>query len=429
MRAALLSLAATTLIGGIALAETSVAPTPPAPRSQEQVSPPRAQASPAGPGQPATGQSTQAPGQARADGCAGRRDVLGVSRVVEIDTAGGPLFGQQQYKDNDFLEDGEVVLTFDDGPLRTYTVPVLAALDAHCTRATFFVVGRMAASDPELVRETMRRGHTIGTHTWSHRNQRTISGPTARSEVELAISTVAKAAGQPIAPFFRYPYLADSRSMTQHLKSRDQGIFSIDVDSRDFRTRNPAEVQRVILAQLAQRRKGILLFHDIQPSTAGALKALLGELKARGFKVVHMVSKSPAATLPEFDAQADKELSRRQQIVARTPLANRSIVWPVATGGEASGDAAGSAPVSSVPAAAAPAGRGTRPAGTAAPAAATPAPAKGSVTPLAAPGVAAPVPAAVVAEPVPAAPPPAPAPRARWRSEDDDNWQTRLFRN
>jgi peptidoglycan/xylan/chitin deacetylase (PgdA/CDA1 family) len=373
------------------------------------------------PGSPSAGQGTgsqtagsQTAGSPSAppsaDACAGRTDVLGVSRVVEVNTEGGQLFGQQQYKDNDFLADGEVVLTFDDGPLRPYTVPVLQALDAHCTKATFFVVGRMAVADPEMVRETARRGHTIGTHTWSHRNQRTLNATLAKGEVELAISTVRKTAGQPTAPFFRFPYLADSRSMTAHLRSRDHGIFSIDVDSRDFRTKSPAEVQRVIVGQLMQRRKGILLFHDIQPSTAGALKSLLGELKARGFKVVHMISKTPATTLPEYDALADHELQRKQLAAARSPLANRAIVWPVAIG---------PAPENAKPARAAPPPvAATAPTAARVPAAALAPPAPSVAPPAAAPPAAA-------AE----APPSVAPPRQRWRSDDDDSWQDRVFRN
>ncbi len=369
----------------------------------------QAQQAQAAPPQSATaGPSAAAPAPsrpARSDSCAGRTDVIGVSRVVEINTAGGQLFGQQQYKDNDFLADGEVVLTFDDGPLRRYTVPVLQALDAHCTKATFFVVGRMAIADPELVRETARRGHTIGTHTWSHRNQRTLGQSAARGEVELAISSVRKTAGQPTAPFFRFPYLADSRYMTQHLRSRDTGIFSIDVDSRDFRTKNPADVQRTILNQLAQRRKGILLFHDIQPSTAGALNALLVELKTRGFKVVHMISKTPATTLPEYDAIAEQELQRKQLAAARSPLANRAIVWPVAAGEAAAPEPARtSAPV----AARSPASLGPSSAPAAAPIATQP--------------------AAALAAPVQPEPPSAP-PRRRWITDEDQSWQSRVFQN
>lgn len=349
-------------------------------------------------GPPAGGQ----PGAPRTDACAGRSDVLGVSRVVEIDTTGGQLFGQQQYKDNDFLADGEVVLTFDDGPLRPYTVPVLQALDAHCTKATFFVVGRMAVADPELVRETARRGHTIGTHTWSHRNQRTLNATLAKGEVELAISTVRKAAAQPTAPFFRFPYLADSRFMTGHLRSRSQGIFSIDIDSRDFRTRNPADVHRTILNQLAQRRKGILLFHDIQPSTAGALRVLLGELKARGFKVVHMISKHTATTLAEYDALADTELQRKQLVAARSPLARRAIVWPVATGGAEATESA----------------RAPSPGSLQQPPSAT------QLAPSSSADAPSPPAAAQAADVPPSSPP-----RQRWRTEEDESWQSRIFRN
>ena len=111
-----------------------------------------------------------APAVARAqEACTPGPNALGVSRVVEIDTSAGPRFGVQ-YKEHDLLADGEVVLTFDDGPLRAYTKPVLEALQAHCTKATFFVVGRMAVADPEMVREYARLGHTVGIHTWSHAN-------------------------------------------------------------------------------------------------------------------------------------------------------------------------------------------------------------------------------------------------------------------
>ena len=116
------------------------------------------------------------------DSCASS-NVLGVSRVVEIDTSTGPKFGFQYSDANSFLAEGEVVLTFDDGPLRAYTKPVLEALAAQCTKATFFVVGRMAVADPEMVKEYARRGHTVGTHTWSHANLAHLSAPKARAEI------------------------------------------------------------------------------------------------------------------------------------------------------------------------------------------------------------------------------------------------------
>ncbi len=55
--------------------------------------------------------------------CASRSDLLGISRIVEIDTATGPKFGAQ-HPAQEFLNDGEIVLTFDDGPMRRYTEPI-----------------------------------------------------------------------------------------------------------------------------------------------------------------------------------------------------------------------------------------------------------------------------------------------------------------
>ncbi len=265
-------------------------------------------------------------------GCRRRPGMLGVSRKVEIDASGGPRFGLQQYKENDFLRDKEVVLTFDDGPLRRHTRAVLAALAAHCTQATFFMVGRMAASDPEMVREVARQGHTVALHTWSHRNLRAIGIERARQEIELGASAVQRALGQPVAPFFRFPYLADSQATLAYLAQRNLAVFSIDNDAYDYRTSSAGTVQRNILRSLESKRKGIALFHDIQPSTARALKDLLDALAERGFKVVHVVPKTRATTLAKYDELAEAEVAKR----SRTPLAamaRRSIVYPIANPG------------------------------------------------------------------------------------------------
>src|SRR5262249_19077240 len=78
-------------------------------------------------------------------------DALGVSRVVVIDTTGGPGFGFLQYKQFDFLTDKEVVLTFDDGPWPT-TPAVLKALADECTKGLFFPVGKHTTYHPEILK-------------------------------------------------------------------------------------------------------------------------------------------------------------------------------------------------------------------------------------------------------------------------------------
>ena len=143
------------------------------------------------------------------DSACANRNALGVSRVIEIDPAKSSHFGTQQYDRTDPLADGEVVLTFDDGPLRRNTAKVLEALEQHCTKATFFVVGRMSIADPDMLRKVAAGGHTIGHHTWSHQNQKTRSMQRAIAEFELGVSAVEAVIGRPSAPFFRFPYLSD----------------------------------------------------------------------------------------------------------------------------------------------------------------------------------------------------------------------------
>lgn len=269
-------------------------------------------------------------------GCANPH-AIGVSRVIEVDATGGPRFGMQ-FNRNSLLNDGEVILTFDDGPLRPHTQEVLAALAAHCTKATFFMVGRNALADPESAQEVARQGHTIGTHTWSHRNMSTITSQHALAEIDLGFSAVRKAVGAPIAPFFRFPYLVQDETMLAHLRQRNVAAFSIDIDPFDYLTRDSSRVVRDILRKVASSKKGIILFHDVQPSTAGALKTVLDELQARGIRVVHLVAKGKAETVAVYDAFVAKPLSD----ASRAMLTNRGTYWPLTR----DGDLIGGVPVS-----------------------------------------------------------------------------------
>jgi peptidoglycan/xylan/chitin deacetylase (PgdA/CDA1 family) len=234
---------------------------------------------------------------------------LGVSRVVEIDATGGPWFGTP-HGDPDFLSAGEVVLTFDDGPASKYTPGILAALAAQCTKATFFLLGEMAVEYPAIVKEIAAQGHTIGAHTWSHPNLKRLSDEQARAQIESAFTIIEKAAGQPIAPFFRYPFLSESEFAKAYLKSRNVAQFAIDIDSFDWRTRNPDRVVARVMAGLERRGKGIVLMHDIHASTAGATPLLLRALKDKGFRVVHMIAKTPLNTVAEYHEPPAKMSAR-----------------------------------------------------------------------------------------------------------------------
>ena len=238
-------------------------------------------------------------------------NAMGVSRVVEIDTSGGPGFGSQHFKTYDFLRDHEVALTFDDGPWPGNTQAVLKALADQCLRATFFPIGKHATYHPEILKQVVAAGHTIGNHTWSHQDLQALlkkSGEDAAiEEIEKGASAVHMMAGAPTAPFFRFPDLRHPPEMLTYLGGRNIASFSTDIDSFDFKIKKPEELIRSLMGKLNKLGKGIILMHDFQKVTSIALPQILGELQKNGFKVVHMVPKDMLTTLPQFDEAVLKE--------------------------------------------------------------------------------------------------------------------------
>ncbi|HXX50145.1 MAG TPA: polysaccharide deacetylase family protein [Xanthobacteraceae bacterium] len=259
---------------------------------------------PAAPAAPAVAPSP--PPAAKAIPTCSNPDALGLSRVVEIDTTGGPAFGTEHFKQYDFLRDKEVVLTFDDGPWPENTPMVLKALQDNCIKATFFEIGEHATWRPDLTRELVNAGMTVGSHTWSHKdlakNPYAKDIEQAKQEIEMGVSAVhMAAAGGPIAPFFRFPDLQQPPELMTYLGTRNIAIFSTDIDTFDFKLRKPEEVIKSAMTKLAKNGKGILLMHDFQHATAEAMPELVRQLKAGGYKIVHMVPKAPVTTLAKYD--------------------------------------------------------------------------------------------------------------------------------
>jgi peptidoglycan/xylan/chitin deacetylase (PgdA/CDA1 family) len=234
---------------------------------------------------------------------------LGVERIVQIDTTGAPGFGFEHFKAYDFLKDKEVVLTFDDGPWPGNTERVLKALAEECTKAMFLTIGKHAGYHPEILKRVAAGGHTIGTHTWSHKDLTPLSEDEAKAEIEKGIAAVSIALGnKPVAPFFRFPALRHPPELVKYLGTRNVGIFSTDMDSFDFKMRKPEQVIKSVMAKLAKHGKGIVLMHDFQHATSEAVPELLKQMKAGGYKVVQIVGKTPVEPLPEYTKMVLKEM-------------------------------------------------------------------------------------------------------------------------
>jgi peptidoglycan/xylan/chitin deacetylase (PgdA/CDA1 family) len=233
---------------------------------------------------------------ASAADCPGNPGALGTSRTLVVDPREHPRIGTMQYAETLPLQDHEVVLTFDDGPLPPHSNQVLDILASQCVKATFFIIGRMARSFPEGVRRVRDAGHSIGTHSQNHplsMNRMPIER--ARQEIDdgIAATEAALGDGGGLAPFFRIPGLLRAEAVEDYLASKGIQTWSADFPADDWRHVSSARVYDLAMKRIEAKGKGILLLHDIQARTVAALPRILHELKARGYRIVHIVQATP----------------------------------------------------------------------------------------------------------------------------------------
>ncbi len=253
-----------------------------------------------------------------------------LSRIIAADSTGGPIYGDivggadKSRMRTLALLDHEIVLTFDDGPAAANTPAILDTLERHCVKATFFAVGRMAIPGSKTLSDVALKGHTIGSHTWSHpRNMRSMRFEDIKAEIEMGFAAVSEAAGGPIAPFFRFPGLADVPEAAAYLASRNISIWSADVVAGDVEPgATPGNISRKTVDRLERLGKGIILFHDTKRATAEALDGILTSLENSGYRVVHIVSNTAYQPDPRllanpqiFQAMAVDAVGRGRRIL------------------------------------------------------------------------------------------------------------------
>lgn len=241
--------------------------------------------------------------------CPGRPDALGTSRTLVVDPKAHPRIGIMQYGETLPLDDHELVLTFDDGPLPRYSNQILEILAAQCVKATFFLVGRQAQANPEGVRKVRDAGHTVATHSQNHpAGMHHLPIEVTRQEIDGGIASVSAALGDGNAPaaFLRIPGLARNDGIEEYAASKGIQIWSADFPADDWRHVSSSRVYELALQRLEAKGKGILLLHDIQARTVAALPKLLLELKARGYRIVHVVPATPS--LPATPTEAHQWL-------------------------------------------------------------------------------------------------------------------------
>lgn len=178
-----------------------------------------------------------------------------------------------------------IAITFDDGPHPQNTPRLLDMLKERGIKATFFLIGKSAATWPDVVKRIVAEGHEVANHTWTHPQLTHLKDSKVMDELQTTHDAIVKACGT--APIlYRPPYgaatLGQRKMIHDHLQ---YPTILWDVDPEDWRA--PRSVAKVHDRILEQTRPGsIILCHDIHQPTVDAMPSTLDDLKARGFQFV-----------------------------------------------------------------------------------------------------------------------------------------------
>lgn len=172
-----------------------------------------------------------------------------------------------------------VYLTFDDGPSPTGTLAMLAVLQRHHAKATFFVIGETAAAYPNLVREEIAAGESVGGHTWTHPHLRTLSRAAVTAQLADTRDLI-RSLGAP-ARCFRPPYGETDSTVSSVARSLHVHQYLWTTESKDW-TGAPANVD--LTKALAGLQPGaIIVFHDWVPQTQQVVDQFLTIAARRGY--------------------------------------------------------------------------------------------------------------------------------------------------
>ncbi|XRQ12801.1 polysaccharide deacetylase family protein [Actinomadura welshii] len=175
-----------------------------------------------------------------------------------------------------------LALTFDDGPAES-TGELLDILAERDVKATFFLIGENVAENPEVVRRQHQAGHEIADHSYTHADLGRASKKTIVAELTRTQDAIRSASG--VTPtLLRPPYGSTSKRLAK--VSRRMGMAQIlwTVDPFDWRHRDTEDIERRVVK--SAEPGGIVLLHDIHPTTVRAVPEIIDRLAAKGYVFV-----------------------------------------------------------------------------------------------------------------------------------------------
>jgi peptidoglycan/xylan/chitin deacetylase (PgdA/CDA1 family) len=160
---------------------------------------------------------------------------------------------------------GELAITFDDGPNPAWTPQLLDVLDHYEAPATFFLVGRFAQAEPQLVRRILVAGHLIGNHSWSHPNLAITPALRVRQELQQTSETLEQITGLPVR-WFRPPFGARRPAVLDIARSLGMTPVLWNAITSDWSEPSGDRIARRLMAKVDRKQRqgwaANLVLHD-----------------------------------------------------------------------------------------------------------------------------------------------------------------------
>jgi cellulose synthase/poly-beta-1,6-N-acetylglucosamine synthase-like glycosyltransferase/spore germination protein YaaH/peptidoglycan/xylan/chitin deacetylase (PgdA/CDA1 family) len=211
--------------------------------------------------------------------------------------------------------DHQLVLTFDDGPDPDYTPAILDILRAERVPGLFFIIGVNGETYPGLLKRIVGEGHEIGNHTFTHPNIANIPVTQLRFELSATQRLLEGVLGLQ-SHLFRPPYAEDAEPETpdqvaplEFVNERGYVTVGMRIDPGDWQRPGVEAIVRRTVEQAASGEGNVILLHDgggDRNETVSALPAIIGQLRARGFRFVslsELLGRSRADLMPPLSSR------------------------------------------------------------------------------------------------------------------------------
>ena len=173
-----------------------------------------------------------------------------------------------------------IAITFDDGPNPKTTPKLLDMLKQKGVKATFFMLGSRASAYPNIVKRIYEEGHTLGSHTYSHKDLKKLSDADVTDESQKAIDAIQAACGQ--SPIVVRPPYGSSDERVRGILNMPVVVWNIDPE--DWKDRDADIVAQRIISKA--KPNSIILLHDIYSTSVEAAGKVIDELRRQGYTFV-----------------------------------------------------------------------------------------------------------------------------------------------